>query len=133
MAGTVTQLMTKPTPAQVVVKFDWLAAAGGTLSAASTTANVDKEIRGLYCVCAITDPGATTKPTNNYDIAINDSFGCDIFGGELNNRASGSTEQTTPRVGNAYMARPIFTGLSVALTGNSVASASGALYVVFME
>ena len=135
MAGTVSQTLIGTTKHKIL-QVQWLSATGGTVSAASTAENVNHTLRGMYCVLAITDPGATTAPTNNYDIAINDSFGCDVFGGALENRASGSAEQCVPTGGNGDLlgpGRPIFTGLSIAITGNTVAAASGALYVVFME
>lgn len=132
--GTVTQSMETPTPEQVVVKFAWLAAAtSGSLSSVTTDSTITKRIRGMYCVLGVTNPGDTTAPTDNYDITVDDSFGCDIFGGELENRASGGTEQAVPMVGAGYMGRPIPSALSVALTNNAVASASGSIYLVFVE
>lgn len=132
--GTVTQTFFRPEKDQLVVKFQWLASSvSGTLSTVATDANINVLMRGMYCVLGITDPGDTTSPTNNYDIALTDSFGCDVFGSELSNRASGTVQQAMPKIGNAFSARPITTGLSLALTNNTVASASGALYLVFVE
>ena len=62
------------------IKFAWLASSGtGSMAAAGTEADITKDLRGMYCVMAVTEPGATTAPADNYDIAVNDSFGCDIF------------------------------------------------------
>ena len=132
--GTVSQTFFRPKKDHFVAKFQWLASSvSGTLSSVSTDEPITDAIRGMFCVLGITDPGDTTSPTSNYDITVNDSFGCDIFGGELGNRASGSVEQAVPKVGNTYGPRPVTSALSIALSGNSVASASGSLYLVFVE
>ena len=131
--GTTTQTLVR-NGGMTTVKFAWLASSGtGSMAAAVTESYITNQIGGMFCILGVTNPGDTTAPTDNYDIAVNDSFGCDIFGGELENRASGSVEQAVPKVGSGYMGRPISSALSVALTGNSVASASGAIYLVFME
>ena len=132
--GTVSQTFHNVKRDQVVVKLQWLASSiSGTLSTVTTDSNISDLLRGMYCVKAVTDPGDTTAPTDGYDIVINDSFGCDIFGGELANRASGSIEQAMPRIGNAYSPALISSPLAMALSNNTVASASGALYLVFTE
>ncbi len=133
--GTTTQTLEHGgDPGKLVVKLQWLSSSvSGTFTTVALDSRINKLIRGKYCLFAITDPGDTTAPTDNYDIAFNDALGVDIFGAELNNRASGSGEQATPKIGNAYMGRLITSSLNFAISNNTALSASGAVQLFFVE
>ena len=132
--GSVTQTHEYSNPGQVIIKLQWKAGiATGSISTVGLSSYINKLISGKYCLFAVTDPGDSKKPTTNYDIVFNDAFGCDIFGGELANRASGSIEQAAPRVGNAYMARLVTSSLNFALTNNAATAASGSVRLIFTE
>lgn len=105
--------------------FDWVAdAADGSVPNTQTT----KAVTG-WVAMGETDPGSTA-PTADYDIAVNDENGVDIFGAELNNRSASATEQAIPKIGNAYGERFVNSKLTMALTNNSVNSATGRLRLI---
>jgi hypothetical protein len=106
-----------------LVTFDWTADTDGSVPNTSTTIGVTG-----YVVRAITDPGAAV-PTADYDITLEDKWGCDIFGGELNDRSATATQQGMPRIGNGYGKVLVHETLTFKLTNNSVNSATGKLYV----
>jgi len=68
--------------------------------------------------------------TINYDIAINDADGLDVAGGLLADRDTANTEIVNMR--SSVSGYPMVRGnLSVALTGNSVNSATGTIIMTF--
>ncbi len=80
---------------------------------------------------ATTDPGSPA-PQAAYDITLSDSDGVDIFNAELTNRSASDSEQAIPKTGSAYYgARFINGALTMALSGNNVGGAKGALKIYY--
>lgn len=80
---------------------------------------------------ATTDPGAVA-PQDNYDIELRDSDSVDIFGLELNNRDTVTSEHAVPKIGSAYYgARFINGALTMVFSGNNVNSATGTLKIYY--
>jgi len=129
MAESITQSLQRAGKHSIVV-IDWVAATDGSLTATAIDSAIVKEIRGKKCVMGVTNPGSTA-PQADYDIAINDAEGCDIFGAELNNRSATVSQQACPKIGNTYGSRPIDSALTFALSGNNVNSATGRLKLFF--
>ena len=119
------------------VVIDWDCGAGAHADFdEDLPANVMDFINGWKCVMAITIPGNHAKcpgtaPTDQYDIEIWDEYDVDIFGGQLKNRSSTDSEQTTPLVDTALMSRLVSGDLTFKLTGNSVDDANGRLILFF--
>ena len=137
--GSITQTMeqTSINPHQVTLKLAWVAGdATGSISSATISSNLRKTVIGKKALFAITDPGGTTAPTDNYDIAITDGYGCDVFGGALSNRSSTAVQQKMAEdtSGNVFQSGRLITStLSFAITGNAVTGASGSIFVVLSE
>jgi hypothetical protein len=106
------------------VKWDWVAD--------DTDGSVPSDtVNGIlgYVVRVITDPGATA-PTDDYDITLTDAYGCDVMGGALADRDTTATEQAMPIIGGASTGALVLDSLTVNITGNSVNSATGTVYVL---
>lgn len=112
-----------------VLKFAWVAAGGGGLTAVTTGPSITAQILGWSITLGITDPGDGVPPTDNYSISLKDDFGMDVFGSELGSRDEANTEQVIPKIDTVYGARIVGTALTFDVTGNSVSSATGDLYV----
>ena len=114
-----------------VITIAWTgAAAGGAIDAITVNAQT-YGIEGWYLYSVETNPG-TTAPTDDYDIVINDADGLDIAGGLLANRDSSVTEMVNLRA--AATGYPMVRGnLSVAISGNSVNSATGTIIMTFVQ
>jgi hypothetical protein len=121
VAGTVT--FTEITHGTVKkIKAAWVAGQGiyeGTASG-TTTNQYDGRILG-----AITVPGTGVAPTDNYDIAVNDSDGVDVALGALADRDATATEFRA----EATMAGVAHSKLTVAIT-NAGSAATGTLYLL---
>lgn len=132
-AGTVV-VTTETMPNNMDVRtitFTWTAdAAAATVPSTTLTADQIAYVQGFHCYLAITDPGATA-PTADYDIVINDTLSCDVFGGELADRSATTSEQCSPAVGSAYGGRTCLGAWTFVLTNNSVNSATGVLVLCF--
>lgn len=143
VSGSVTQALTMEKGAGEEIKiltFTWIAATGGTLTTTAVSGSTHLlQLRGLWCFRAVTRPGEITPGTDNYDVSIVEvgdtvfSGTVDLFGGELNNRSSGSAQQATPLVGNAYTSVPITRSFSLKLENNSAAQASGTVALYFAK
>ena len=95
--------------------------------------SLDK-IKGWSVVLVVTDPGAVASPpTDDYDIVINDDYGCDVMGGELTNRDTAITEQAMPKIGSHYGPRLVETALTPVITNNTVAGATIDIYVYLQK
>lgn len=86
-----------------------------------------------YLEKVVTNPGSTA-PSANYDIALGDptDSALDVLATALNNRHTSTTEQVYPRiagtVGTVSSFKPFLVGdYTLAITGNSVASATGTI------
>ena len=142
MAGTVTfsgnWIMNKkaydisrPVSTIYVLVIDWTAdSVDATVPSTATGTAYTDQIKGAKVLMALTDPGATA-PTDLYDITITDAYGVDVFGGELGNRSTSSSEQALPKIGSGYGPRPVEGALTFNLTNNSVNSATGQVRVFF--
>jgi len=121
--------------------------AGGDYTATATTWAVD----GLV-VMAETDPApyytrtytsstglftnatassATYSPTTLYDITLTNFSGADVFGTALNNRSNTTTELTKPLINGQYDNVPVFGGLTLNITNNSIGDATGVIRIYF--
>jgi len=115
----------------VKVEINWVADSGdGSVPDGVFDATKTIRLLGRYCVLAVTDPGPVA-PTDNYDITIEDEYGCDIFGGQLSNRDGANSEQALPNIGGAYGGRPCAGVLTFKLANNSVHSATGKCVLYF--
>jgi len=113
----------------VEVLAEWVA--DDTNGSVPDTAIDDVDMLGRYCVLAVTDPDSGTAPTDNYDITIEDEYGCDIFGGALENRDTANSEQAVPKVNSVYGGRLYAGAWTFKLSGNSVNSAEGKCVLYF--
>lgn len=108
------------------ITWAWIASAddGSVPNTASTS------FKG-WVFMATTDPG-TGPPQDNYDIELRDSDAVDIFGGELNNRDTTTSEHAVPKIGTAYYGPRFVNGtLTLVFSGNNVNSATGTLKLYF--
>jgi hypothetical protein len=84
---------------------------------------------GSYITHVVTDPGSTA-PTDNYDITLTDTYGVDVMGGELTNRDTSNSEQVVPKIDTVFGSRMVEAqGLTLAITGNIVNSATGTIAI----
>ncbi len=128
MAGTVTYNMNRLLISDYWVEehvWNWVAdAVDGSVPALAS----DNKVSGFLHL-AVTNPGAVA-PTDLYDIVLSDAEdAADVFGGELLNRATATTQSVMPAVGGSYGDRFVRSVLTMTLTGNSVLSATGVLKV----
>ena len=142
--GSCTTTLESSTPDHAVVKWHWIAGAttGSMATAVTDSAFVTpdgatKFIDGMKAIYAITVPIST--PVDNYDVSINDSFGCDIFGGAMLNRSSTLTQQALAEdsSGGVFaVGRFVNTGLRLSIAGNGGTpgtGASGTVRVMFVR
>lgn len=116
----------------VKVEIDWVADdTDGSVPDAAFSAADTIDILGRYCILAVTDPDGDTAPTDNYDITVEDEYGCDIFGGALENRDVANSEQAVPKVNSVYGGRLCAGIWTFKLSGNSVNSAEGKCVLYF--
>jgi hypothetical protein len=106
------------------LKWEWVADSGD----ASVPTDTISGIMG-YVVRVITDPGATA-PTDDYDIELKDAYGCDVMGGGLADRDTANTEQAMPIIGGSSTGALVLDTLQLNITGNSVNSATGTVWVL---
>lgn len=106
------------------VKWAWIADA----SNGSVPTNTISGITG-YVVRVITDPGSPS-PSDNYDIELKDMYGCDVMGGALADRDATATEQAMPIIGGASSGALVLDTLQLNISGNSVNSAQGSVWVL---
>ncbi len=110
------------------VIVDWLGASSG-----GAVPTLDLDLKG-FVVKVITDPGSTA-PTDNYDIVLKDpddaSF--DAMGGKLVDRDTANSEHVYPVVTGAVL--PVFLcgTYTLAVTGNSVNSATGRIIFYLVD
>ena len=116
----------------VEVKIEWVGDdADGSVPDTVFDSTDTIDILGRYCVLAVTDPDGDTAPTDNYDITVEDEYGCDIFGGALENRDTANSEQAVPKVSSVYGGRLCAGTWTFKLSGNSVNSAEGKCVLYF--
>ena len=114
-----------------VLTIAWTGAAAGGAIDAITINPVTYGIEGWYLYTVETNPG-TTAPTDNYGIAVNDADGLDIAGALLAGRDATATEIVN--IGTSNHGYPVVrSNLSVAISSNSVNSATGTIIMVFLS
>jgi hypothetical protein len=113
-----------------IISFAFIANASGAATVpATSSSSVYPGDKAGYIIKVVTDPGATA-PTDDYDITLVDSTtNADLLGGEGSNRDTANSEEAVPKIGNAYAANLAPVAFTLNLTGNSVNSATGTVYV----
>jgi len=127
MAGASTTVSTiisqVSSPPQIqCFKISWLADDSDGSVLPASLPNFDGKI-----LLVVVDPGSPA-PTANYNITLKDGTGLDVMHGALQNRSDTVTEYARCSVVEP-MDRPVAGAVGFALTGNSVNSAVGAVYV----
>jgi hypothetical protein len=107
-----------------LIQWDWVA----DDTDGSVPTDTVSGING-YIVRVVTDPGATA-PTDDYDIELKDQWGCDVMGGALADRDTTATEQAMPIIGGSSTGSLVLDTLQLNISGNSVNSATGTVYVL---
>jgi hypothetical protein len=97
----------------------------GTVTSVTTPFNIDG-----YVMHAEVNPG-TIAPQADYDIAVNNSNGVDVFGAELNNRSATVSEQAMPKIGGGYGERYVDGPVEIAVLNNNVSGAISVLTIYF--
>lgn len=110
-----------------VIRVLWTAHTDGTFTNYEIT---NAPLGAIWMVA--TDPGSTA-PTDNYDIDLLDSTGVDIMGAELDDRDTANTEQAMPLIGSSSGVRPVNGKLTLAISNNSVNSATGTIYIYIYQ
>ena len=115
-----------------VVQVDWVNSPNLALNTAYSI--IDKELSGWYVFMAETIPGAGgAAPDANYDIALNNSAGTDMFGGEIQNRSQTANEVAIPKIDASYGPFPVKKDdvLTLVITGQTNALGTGTIYFYF--
>lgn len=115
------------------LSVDWTASAGGSISNTTVDTSITNVIKGMSVTMGEAwFTSGEVLPSDNYDVVFKDEYGIDIFGGEAYNlnSTSASGEQFIPKMGSGYGRRPITTGLTFEINGNSVANACGHVVVI---
>jgi hypothetical protein len=124
MPSSQTEIWNRDLPGRVdKLRITWTADTDGSYTDYTTAENMDG-----YVFMVVTNPGATA-PTDNYDITLADSDGCDVSGGELANRDTANTEQIIPKIGNTYGGRFVAGPLTLGISNNSINSATGEVII----
>lgn len=143
-AGSVTQTLTAQEPAGIstggqvqLLTFSFTAASDdGTVPSTATSTDITAAITGMCIYEVITNPGAT-KPTDNYDIVLEDADGVDMMGGTLADRDETNSERAVPllmttKLGTEVPGRaPVNGPVTLKISGNNAASATGTVKVFF--
>lgn len=133
--GSVTQILSyTANPTKMVLTFLWTGdASNGTVPSTDTSTVITAEISGMNITTIETIPGSgAAAPTNGYDITLINANGIDMAGGKLASRSSTLPEQIICRVNatdEIYITPPVTGVLTLVVTGNSVASATGVVVV----
>jgi len=118
-----------------VVEIDWTDSPNAALSATDT--DIDKFMRGWWVYKAETAPGTGgSQPDDDYDIALNmTAFGVtiDIMGGELGDRDETTHERAFPKVDASYAPVHIISGLTLVVTGQTTAAATGTIVLYLYQ
>lgn len=123
-AESVTQTWINCTAKVECLTFAWQADSNGALTATASNRSIDG-----YIIQIVTNPG-DTAPTDNYNITLNNSDGADVCGTVLANRDTANSEIALPKPDGTNFADAWISGiLTLAVTGNSVDSATGTVKV----
>lgn len=117
-AGTISQAYDTSVPGITKVTYTCVGDASAGTFPSTGTAVSERNVDG-FMFLAVTDPSGVTAPQDNYDIVVNDSLGCDVFGGELANRDETNTEQAMPKIGSHYGGRYVSGPVTVVISGTT--------------
>jgi len=106
-----------------VLAYNWTADGSGNVP--NTVAELQGCCNGYYVVQVETVPGAAVAPTVGYSVKILDSAGVDMLG----SAASSLSNTLSQGFSAATTAAPIQGTFTLSLSGNSVPSATGTVYV----
>lgn len=116
-----------------IVKIEWVDSPSLKLN--TSDPKIDCLLQGWYCFMGETIPGAGgAAPDANYDIAVTNNAGTDIFGTALNNRSQTANETAIPTVGGTLSGPfPIKLNdeLTFTVTGQTNANGAGTCYLYF--
>ena len=141
-AGSVTQTLTAQEPAgistggqvQLLTFYFTGSADDGTVPSTATSTDITAAIQGMCIYEVITNPGAT-KPTDNYDIVLNDADGADMMGGTLADRDETNSERAVPLLMTTKLGTEVFGcslvngAMTLVITNQNVHSATGTVKV----
>ena len=124
MAGSVTKIMIAESPDVWRLTYTCTADSGDNSYPSTTLNEVELgRIFGWYLFAMKTNPGGT-GPTSTTDITFKDSDGIDITGAIMTDITTSTSKAWTPKVdGTRYRDAVVDGNLTLAITGNSVASA----------
>jgi len=123
-AESITQTWADCTTKVECLTFAWQADPNGALIATASNRSIDG-----YVIQVVTNPG-DTAPTDNYGITLKNSDGADVMGGVLANRDTADSEIAIPKPDGTNFVEVWVSGtLTLAITGNSVAGATGAIKI----
>ena len=106
----------------VVLSLVWTAHTDGVFTTTAISARNMNHIKGLWLDRVVTKPGSTA-PTSQYNVTLLGPDSEDIVDGALKDRDAVSSEQEL--AGDAFTRVRIPPSLSLAISGNSVNSATG--------
>jgi hypothetical protein len=104
----------------------WTGHTDGTYTSYTTLWNVDG-----YVFMVVTDPGATA-PDDNYTVALTDSDGVDVMGGEMADCDTANTEQFVPKIGATVYGTRFVKGPLVISIGDNTANGSGGEIIIYI-
>lgn len=125
-ASSLTQTQSRLSENVDMLEMAWTASADG-----SFTSSPSVSFNG-YIFQVTTIPGYAS-PTANYDITLTDSDGVDVMGAELSNRSASANEQVKPKMGNDYGDRFVAGGVSLNISNNASANATGKLKIYYRK
>lgn len=103
-------------------------ASAATVPDTTMTAAIFDRVKGMYLYQVITNPGSTA-PSDNWDaVVLNGDSVADVLGSQCLNRDTSSSETCFPL--NYYL---VDAPLTVAISGNSVNSATGTVKIFFVK
>ena len=123
---------------QFMIKFSFTAHTDGSFTSVSTDdyshegQTLTWWVKGKSCDMGRVNPGSTA-PTAGWDITVTDADSIDIFGGELLDQDDADSKQAVPLIGSAYGPRWVNSALTLNITNNSVNSATGDIYLHFVD
>lgn len=124
MAGSVSKIMSAESPDVWKLTYTCTADSSDKTYPSTKLSSVELgRIFGWYLFAMKTNPGST-GPTLTTDITIKDGDGIDITGAVMTDITTSTSKSWTPKVdGTRYRDAVVDGDLTMAITGNSVASA----------
>ncbi len=117
-----------------VITWNWVADdADGSVPDSSLSTIHATLLKFYFADMAETTPGGVTAPTALYDVTLVDTGDEDVYGGKMIDRSATDVETVLPAIDGCLGGRPIYTGLTMKVGGNSVNSATGKVVVIFYK